>query len=197
MINLLPPKRLLEIRTSRSNSVLRRYIELVGLSAVFLAAIVVGSYYFLQAQRDNTQKIVDLNDQKLRELEPVQKQAEDLSQTINTIAGLQSKDIQFSSLLTQIGGVMPPGAVLSGLQFSLEDLEAPLAISAEVEAQEKAAVLRNNLIESKLFARADIQNISSKEQPGATAPATTSRYKFTAVINAYFEKGATATGSTP
>ncbi|MCA9309075.1 hypothetical protein KC973_01745, partial [Candidatus Saccharibacteria bacterium] len=141
MINLLPPQKLANIRIARGNTTLRRYLELLlALLAVIIAAL-VSSYYFLGAQKANQQSIVDTEMARVAELEPVQKQAEQLSATINTIASLSSRDVTFSNLLVQIGGLMPEGSVLTGLQFSTEDYDSPLIISAQIESEAKAAIL--------------------------------------------------------
>ena len=137
----------------------------------------------------------------MQQLEPVQKQAEDLSQTVNTISGLLSRNIKFSDMLTQIGSIMPPGSVLTGLQFSIEDVESPLVVSAQVDNAQKAAVLRNNLASSPLFKKAEIKNITQIEKKSDTNPpsvstepvlpttdtSTRDSYTYTTVINAYFK----------
>lgn len=202
MINLLPPDRVLNIRLARSNTILRRYIELIIFGALVLLAAILVARYFFGIQNDNIQRTVDLNSAKIADLEPVQKQAEELSATVNTISGLLSRNVKFSNMLAQIGGIMPPGSVLTGLKFSLEDMEAPLVVSAQVDNEQKAAVLRNNLATSSLFDKAEIKNITKIEEETATTPATTatvpaltatpspvSAYKFTTVINAYFKPG--------
>lgn len=202
MINLLPPVRVLDIRLARKNTVLRRYIELIIVGALVLLAAILVARYFFGIQNDSIQHTVDLNNTKIAKLEPVQKQAEELSATVNTISGLLSRNVKFSDMLTQIGGIMPPGSVLTGLKFSLEDVEAPLVVSAQVDNEQKAAILRNNLAASNLFEKAEIKNITKIEEeettataPTATAtvpelttaPKPTSIYKFTTVINAYFK----------
>lgn len=197
MINLLPPARLTNLRIARSNTVLRRYIELTVVGMLVLAAAIAGAYYFLKVQQDNTQKTADINQTKIVGLESVQKQAEQLSLTINTIAGLMSQNVKFSDTLVEIGGRMPEGSVLTGLQFSIEDFKSPLVISAKVDSESKAAVLRNNLASSKLFSKAEIQNIVAIKDEASTTQTTdptaapvvteTSPYKYTTTINAYFK----------
>jgi Tfp pilus assembly protein PilN len=198
MINLLPPERNLNMRIARNNTILRRYLELVLVSFVIIAAAVAGAYYFLYSQQQSVEKTVAINQAKVKELEPVQKQAEELSVTINTIAGLMSKNVKFSDMLTQIGGIMPEGSVLTGLQFSLENLSSPLVVSAQVGSEERAAVLRNNLASSPLFKDAKIVTITEikSEDSAGDASATTpvapqaeSPYKYTTTINAYFKDG--------
>jgi len=195
MINLLPPKRLLNMRVARSNTELRRYVELTAVSMVVLAVAVAAAYYFLDNQYRDSKQVAAINQAQVDKLKPVQEQAEQLSATVSTISGLLSTNVKFSDMLVQIGGLMPSGSVLTGTQFSLEDLEAPLVVSAQVETEEKAAVLRNNLVHSPLFSKAEIKSIIEiKEEPGlATADASTStaqnaRYKYTTTINAYFKE---------
>lgn len=203
MINLLPPARLTNLRIARSNTVLRRYVELTVLSVLFLMLAVFAAYYLLHVQQVNTQRTVDINQAKIKKLEPIQQQAEQLSLTVNTIAGLMSHNVKFSDTLVQIGKLMPDGSALTGLQFSIEDSKLPLVISAEVDSQQKAAILRNNLAGSAIFSRADIQSIielkekddtstttpsSDTAAPTNTSTTTVSRYKYTTTINAYFKE---------
>ena len=196
MINLLPPKRLLNMRIARSNTELRRYVELTAVSMIVLALAVAAAYYFLDNQHSDTKQVVAINQAQVKELEPVQKQAEQLSATVSTISGLLSTNVKFSDMLVQIGGLMPSGSVLTGTQFSLEDLEAPLVVSAQVDSEEKAAILRNNLANSSLFSDAVIKSIIEiDEQPAVAAEGQVPeepkelRYKYTTTINAYFKKG--------
>lgn len=204
MINLLPPKILLNKQIARSNTILRRYIELTIISMVVISAAVVAASYFLTSQKEDVQKTVTLNKEKVVELAPVQKQGEELSATVTTISSLFSHNVNFSEMLTQIGGITPPGAVLTGLQFSTDDFKSPLVVTAKVESAERGAVLRNNLAASELFSRADIQSISQAEDSdtsstpvaptpgGEPAPVIEqqSQYRFTAVISAYFQENA-------
>ncbi len=201
MINLLPPTRLLNMRIARANTNIRRYIELIAMSIIVLVLAVVAAFYFLNSQQSNAKAAADLHAAQVAELEPVQKQAEDLSATINTISRLLSQNVKFSEMLTQIGGLMPTGSILTGLQFSIEDLEAPLVVSAEVDSEEKAAILRNNLESSDLFERASLVSIVQIEEdesstpapteegaPASSQPVLTNPYKFTTTINVYLKK---------
>lgn len=195
MINLLPPKRLLDIRIARRNTSLRRYVELSVVSTGVLVLAVVASFYFLNTQRVNTQKTFDINEQKVKQLEPVQAQAQQLSVTVNTISRLLSRNIRFSEMLTSIGGLMPSGSSLTGLQLSIEDLNAPLVVGANIDTEAKAAVLRNNLLSSSLFTKADIVSIIEIKDDAKNESAVNSSdtqgvpnpYKYTVTINAYLK----------
>ena len=204
MINLLPPKDRQAIEVAKRNTILRRYLELAILGVLLLALLIVGSFYFLKIQEKNTRKTLDLNNQKLNELIPVQEEAEKLSSSINTISSLINDDAKFSKMLVEIGQLMPANSVLSGLQISSVDKDAPLSITAQVNNEQTAAILRNNLVASDLFEKAEIKTITKigEESSGAIAPSTGSTapqtatdaqkkdspYKFIVVIDAYFKK---------
>ncbi len=201
MINLLPPKLLLDKQTARSNTVLLRYVELTLISMVVIGLSIFVASYFLNSQKNDVQQTVALNNKKVTELAPIQNQGEELSATVKTISGLFSHNANFSEMLTAIGGVTPSGVILTGLQFSTEDFKSPLVITAKIESAERGAVLRNNLAASDLFSRADIQSITQAEDadtssvPVAPSPdgqinqstKKQSKYRFTAIINAYFK----------
>jgi Tfp pilus assembly protein PilN len=210
MINLLPPKRVLGIKVARNNTILRRYLELSIMAMLILCATVFAAHYFIHLQNVHTQTAVTLGEVKIKELEPVNKKAEELSKTVNIIDSLISRNIKFSELLVKLGAVMPDGSVLTGLQFSVDSLDSPLVISAQINDEQKAAILRNNLAGSDLFERVEIKNITLNEassgtasstttpatpviqQPGLTttsAAGETSQYRYTAKLDAYFKTG--------
>ena len=202
MINLLPPQKLANIRIARANTTLRRYIELLLLALFVIAASILAAYYLLRIQQANVQTVADTNKATIAQLEPVQKQAEQLSETINTIASISSRDVTFSNMLVNIGGLMPDGTVLTGLQVSVEDFSSPLVITAEVDNEAKGAVLLNNIKSSDIFKDAEIQSITkidTTDQTSSTSTSTTtptpstdttpvSPYTYTVVINAHFKQ---------
>ena len=206
MINLLPPKRVFGIKVARNNTILRRYLELTLMAMLFLCATVLIAHYFIHQQNVNTRTAIELEEVKLKELEPINKKAEDLSKTVNIIDNLISRNIKFSELLVKLGAVMPDGSVLTGLQFSVDSLDSPLVVSAQINDEQKAAILRNNLAGSDLFERVEIKNITLSEEStnsaGSSVPSSAPvaspsvapvvpvvQYKYSTKIDAYFKKG--------
>lgn len=193
MINLLPPRERIDIELSKKNSVLRRYVELLLLAVLIVFVVIAGSLYYLKQQENNTRQSLELNSEKMKELEASQEEAQQLSTTINTIAALLSRDLTFSAMLKDIGTLMPSGAVLSGLELSGTDTKAPLIVSARIENEQVAAVLRNNLANSELFDKAEIVSITKVGTENDSSSSSSSqnsqvddKYKYTTLINAYF-----------
>lgn len=204
MINLLPPQTRTNLRIARSNTVLLRYVELLTIVLLITITAYVAGQYFLSTQQRNVQSVVDVNAKTASKLEESQKEAEQLSSAINIISGLLSREISFSQMLEQTSALLPQGSVLTGLQFSIEDLKSPLVITAQVDSEAKAAILLKNLQASDLFEDTQLVNISQIKSEESTSVlstpigesqnpvVSTSPYKFTAVINAFLkpvEKG--------
>lgn len=220
MINLLPSDRLLERRLAKSNTQLRLYL-IIAIAGAFLviAALFVAEKFLLSHRQDVESQLI-INQSKAKELAPVQEDAKKLSLTINTISGLFGDEVRFSDLFTEVGGLTPSGTVLTGLQLSVDSLDAPLTITALTQDESRAIVLRENLEKSDLFKSAEIKSISRNETAANSStpesPDTnsstnnndtnnstdqtegqdlTSKYGFTVIIDAVFDKGATNASS--
>lgn len=201
MINLLPPKQRLEIRTAKQNSLLRRYLELSIVGVMVLTLLIIGSHYYLSMQERNSKKTVELNQDKIKELQSIEADAEDLSTTLQLIATIISGDVKFSTMLTEIGSLMPPKSVLTGLELTNIDEKTPLLITAAIDQEEKAAILKNNLETSSLFERAYVRRIYTTDSQETTSVTTTNsqnnrddeskddtdEYKYLTEIEVYFK----------
>lgn len=190
MINLLPPKRLTLITIARRNSVLLNYILLIAGGALFLFLVIIIGGHYLGKQHKAAFQQSEADAKSIKDYQPVEQKAKELSSTINTIAGLFAKDLKFSDLLTQIGSVMPEGAVLTSLRFSIDELDSPLEIKAQVDSQEKAAVLRNNLDSSNLFSSAEIVDITAITTVSTATGGTVGPYRYNTTLNVKFKKSA-------
>lgn len=183
MINLLPPKRLMNMRLAKSNTILSRYIKLLLISMIILGGIVAGAYYFLDIQQQRAAEAQRLDQKRIDALLPYHEQAQQLSTTVSTIANVMSSDVAFSNMLTQIGNLMPSGAALTGIQLSAEDLSAPLVVSAHVDTEQRAVVLLNNLNQSDLFERAQIRTIQLIDSENES----TKSYNYIVTLDVYMK----------
>jgi len=176
MINLLPPEKKQDIKYGRLNIILIQYVVLAMVVTVTLLGIVVlGSNKLSSVQKD-IQKEVKASELKVNDLRGYHEQAQQISNQVQTLSNLFSREVKFSELLTSIGGVMPTGSSLTQLTLS-DDRTLPLSLTADVTSEEVAAVLRKNLEESDIFEKADIVSLTAQNNIG-------SDYKFQVSINA-------------
>lgn len=180
MINLLPPEQKQAIKFGRINLVLMQYIILAIITIVALLGIVVIGAQKLSSVQTEIRSEVKSGQTEVDSLKGYHDQANQISSQIETLSKLFAQEIKFSQLLTSIGGVMPNGSALTQLSLN-EDRTLPILLTAQVESEETAAVLRKNLEESDIFDKADIVSLSAQED-------VTSKYGYQVTINVTFSE---------
>lgn len=158
MINLLPSQVKEAMRYARLNIVLVQYVILTVCVALALGIVMFFGLRIISQDERSLNMSIEEKDRQVAELRPDLQKAEQLSSTITTVASLLDSEIRFSVLLNEIGAVMPTGARLTSLELT-GDAAAPLSLTAELDSESLAPVLQQNLINSALFAGADIQQI--------------------------------------
>ncbi|MBI2007848.1 hypothetical protein HYU82_00320 [Candidatus Saccharibacteria bacterium] len=183
MINLLPNDYKLGLRYGRLNIRLSQWL---GISALMIAGLVlilgVGWLYMGQQIKDLNRSIATTEGQlKTQNLEGVREQADEISQNIKVINKVLGREIRFSSLIQDIGKVMPPGAVLTTLTLS-EKVTGAVDLNASVTNSDTAAQIAVNLSDPKnnIFAKVDIVNVICSSEPVT--------YPCTATLRALFDK---------
>ena len=172
MINLLPSDYGASLRYSHLNIVLRRWLIAALLACGGLVLILAVSWMYITQQSKNLTKNIDSVNQQLQaeDLAGTQKRANDITSNIKIINQVLSREIRFSGLITQIGSVMPPGTVLSGL--TLAKVDGGLDLSANARDYTSAAQIAVNLSDPKnmIFDKVDIVNINCYSTSGNAYP---------------------------
>jgi hypothetical protein len=183
MINLLPDDYKIRLRYGRLNI---RLIKWIAISFVLLGVLLLifgFSWLYLNRQINNLNKsiVITENQLKAQNLEEVRKQAEEISQNIKIINQVISREIRFSSLIQEIGRVMPPGTVLSKLALS-EKVDGGLDLDARTVNADAAAQIAVNLSDPKnnIFNKVDIVKVICSTEPVA--------YPCVATLRALFDK---------
>ena len=182
MINLLPNDYKLHLRYGRLNVRLGQWLLF---SVIIIAGLVLilglGWLYMDQQTKDLDRSIAATQAQlKNQNLEQVRDQADEISQNIKVINQVLSREIRFSSLIQEIGKVMPSGTVLSSLTLS-NRVAGAVDLNTNTKNAVAAAQIAVNLSDPKnnLFAKVDIVNVncSSEDKP----------YPCTATLRALFD----------
>src|SRR5450755_3742504 len=128
MINLLPPQTKENIRYSKLNQYVMRYIRLLVVVIVVLAAAFAGTWYYVhqqvaQATRDTADKQATIAGYNT-----LQTQANSANSRLTAISAIQAGQTKFSQLLDDLAAVMPKGAVLSSITLTGSDT-TPVQVS--------------------------------------------------------------------
>lgn len=172
MINLMPADYHAELRLSHLNSILRRWIAATLLATGGLVFIMVAGWIYIDQQNRNlSHSINTLNLQlQAQDLAGTQAKAKAISSNIKIINQVLSREIKFSDLIKQIGSVMPPGTVLSGL--TLSKIDGALDLAADARDSTSAAQIAVNLSDpsSKIFDKVDIVNVNCSSTAAGPYP---------------------------
>ena len=178
MINLRPPELKEDVKYAKYNVTLVQYmIVALGTVGVIIFLMLFGKQTLTNTKND-IERLLATDRAKAAALQEVNQEATTLSATVDTIGALLDEEVKFSYLLREIGSIMPPGAKLSALSLS-QDSTQPVRLTVDLVTAEKAGVLQQNLLESRLFIGADILSVA---QAGA---GTT--YGFAADLQAYYD----------
>lgn len=183
MINLLPADYGAQLRHSHQSSILHRWLVVGILASVGLALVMAVGWIYIEQQNKNLSRNLDVVQTQLnsQDLAGTQKKAKEITNNIKIINQVLSREIRFSGLITQIGSVMPPGTILSGLTLSKVDGALDLAVSARDYASASQIAINLSDPKNKIFDKVDIVNISCSATSGSAYPCS-------AVFRALFSK---------
>lgn len=182
MINLAPTSYKESLRYARRNTLLWHWL-LGFLIMITLASstIILGKMYL---QRE-TSRYVALNEETEGQL-----QADNIEETLNQIEGVSnnlkliiqvlSNRVIFSKLITQVGSVMPPGAVLADIEIG--EVEGGIDLTAKSTDYNTATQVQVNLQDpsNKLFDEVDLVSVECNSESVV--------YPCTAIMRALFTK---------
>lgn len=160
MINLMPPQIKEDLLYARRNVLLVQYCILAGVVSVALVAIMSFGLTLMNSDEGAIKDAISEREATLATLKTNEDQARVLAGQITTISALLNKELDYSDIIVQIGGLIPEGATLQNLNLLQTVKTEPLTLTVIVDEQAKGAVLQQNFESSPLFSGADIQTIS-------------------------------------
>lgn len=180
MINLLPPEVKIARQFGRRNLTLLSYSFMLLLIGAASALVMFFNAGLAARDISNLNDEIAIKQNQAANLMKTRDELEKLGSDLGTIEKLYDGEIIFSTLIPQIGSLLPTGAVLNGLTLT-GGVDDPLNLEIDMESQELAAVFQQNLVNSDIFEAADIASITSKGEGGAD-----DKYLFSATVTAKF-----------
>ena len=184
MINLLPT----DVKKARMYGRRNRRLVSYSIGVVTIGLIAISITLFNMQNIANDQKQIKqemaLREAEVANLEKSQKEVEAIAGQLKTIDKLYSGEVKFSELIPKIGALLPNGVVLNALTLT-GGKSSPLQLDIDMDQQNLAAVLQQNLVKSDLFDAVDISAITTK---GATTSKPGQRvYPYGATLVASFK----------
>jgi hypothetical protein len=160
-----------------------------------MATVVLGGVYIDNSKNHLSTSIeqtkATITSQKL---DKTQVEAQNLSGGVKLIVQVLSKEIQFSKLLEQLGGLMPAGATLGNVQLS-NKVNGALDLTANAVDYQSATQVQVNLQDPKnnLFEKVDTISVSCTDGSASTSGTVNARYKCQIIVRALFKADAAVT----
>lgn len=185
MINLLPTETKKGLIYARRNTQLRKWcIIFFAAIAGVVIIVVLGQLYMDRSIKSYASQAAATSEQlKNQKLEETQKKVTDISNSLQLVLQVLSREILFSKLIQQMGTAIPPGAALSDL--SINKVEGGIDLRFNAADYSTATQVHVNLQDpgNKIFDKADLLNIVCVAT-GAPDP----RYPCQVAIRAQFAK---------
>lgn len=185
MINLLPPDLKHSYHYARRNTSLVRILGVFGAGFAGLVALTIAGLFFLQQASNTYTNQAEVTRTSLKEQKQgeVEKEVQDISNSLKLAVQVLSKEVLFSKLLKQLAVITPSNATLSGM--SISQLQGGVDITAKTADYNAATQLQVNLQDpnNKIFDKADIVSVTCTSDPD-----TPTKYPCTVIIRALFAK---------
>ena len=182
MINLLPPELKKEYRYARHNSRLLHWVIIFAIGLIGAGLLTAGGVYYLHRTTKSYANQVSSTETQLKaqKLTEIQGQVTEISNNLQLVVRVLSKEILFSQLLNQLGIVTPSNTILTNLAIS--QTQGAIDITAQTTDYAAATQLQANLADpnNKIFTKTDLVSINCAN----TAPNT--QYPCTVTLRALF-----------
>jgi Tfp pilus assembly protein PilN len=184
MINLLPPEIKQDYRYARRNRILINWTSACLFGLIGISLISGIGLYYMDNSIHNYNDVAAVDEKKLKQenVNSYKAQVASISNNLNLMVHVLSKEILFSDLLNRLGSITPANVLLTNL--SIDQNQSAIDISAVSSNYNAATQLQINLQDpnNQVFTKADIISITCVTPKQATNP----NYPCTANIRALF-----------
>lgn len=181
MINLLPPNQRKELAAARTNTLLLRYVILLGILIGIIIVEIGIVYVILNNDKNNNQATINDNNAKTANYAPIKKQADEFRTNLLIAKYILGKQIPYTTLMLAIANGLPEGAVIDQLALDPNSFGKPTTLTVKTTSYEMAIQIKTALQQimvnkTPLFSDVSFESVSSSES-------ATDQYAFSAVYN--------------
>lgn len=186
MINLLPSDMKQSLAFAHHNTKLIKVVIGLGIGTIGIVIIILAGLFYMHQEVNSANASIRDTEASLKQQNEVETIArvKDISSSLKLVVSVLSQEILFSTLLRQVGAVMPPNTVLQDLKLSNE-LEGALELQVGAKDYNSATQVQVNLEQrpDSIFEKADLINVNCKSGEDID-----SAYPCTASLTAVFSK---------
>lgn len=186
MINLIPHEDRRQLVAARTNTLLLRYVVLMGVFIGFLVIEMAAIYLFVSAGRTNNEAIIQENEAKTIQYNDVKQQATLFQSNLATAKYILGKQVPYTTLMLALANSLPEGAILEKLSIDPATFDTPTTLSVKTTSYDRAIQIKTALQNAKvnntpLFSSVSFQSVSVSE-------GDKTGYPYTAIYNITYSK---------
>ena len=186
MINLMPRDDRRQLAAARTNSLLLRYVILMGIFIAFLVVEMVAVYFIVSAGKANNELIIQENEAKTVEYTDVKQQAALFRSNLATAKYILGKQVPYTTLMLALANNLPEGAILEKLSIDPATFDTPTTLSVKTVSYDRSVQVKTALQNAKINNTPLFSSVSF--QSDSTSEADKSSYPYTAVYNVTYSK---------
>ena len=165
MINLLPSDYRKQLAAARTNTLLLRYVMLLGAFIAVLLLEIGVVYLFLNAEKARNEATIADSAARTRGFEPIRKEAEQFKSDLATAKHILGKQVPYSELILAIANNLPTNVVIDTLTIDPTTFGSPSTLNVHTGSYEEAIAARSALSamkfgEEPIFTEVSFQSVS-------------------------------------
>lgn len=181
MINLLSPDDRRQLAAARTNTLLRRYVILLGLVIVVLVIEMAGVSLFLKMDKQRSEQLIAENEQKTIEFNTTKAEAAKFTSDLATAKFILDKQVDYVAMLTGVARALPRDATLDTLSLNPETFGTPTTMTIRTSSYGSAVEVKKVMQTSPLFSDVSFLSVTRQDTESDPRP-------YTAVYNVTFSK---------
>lgn len=186
MINLMSPQDRKELAAARTNTLLLRYVTLLGAFIGLLVLEIGIVYVVIGTDKARNETTIAENTAKTVEYGPTRQQAENFRANLATAKYILDKQVPYTTLILTLANNLPDGAVLESLTVDPASFGTPTTLNIRTTSYQrsidvKTALQNIKLNDKPLFSSVAFASVTESSEAGGS-------YPYTGVYNVTYAK---------
>lgn len=180
MINLLSLEDQRQLRAARTNSLLLRYVVLLGIILLFLIVEMGGAYFVLSNTNSASQQQIDSNNAKTASYADTKLKFTNFSRDLSTAKYILGQQVPYTTILLKLAATLPENTTLDSIEINPATFGTPSTLTVNTGSYEQAVNVKTTFQQSDIFTDVNFVSLARVDN---TPP------RFIATYNVTYSKG--------
>lgn len=189
MINLLPPEAAKQLRASRHNSILLRYLMGTGVVLVLIIVVYAGAYIMMRSAESASTTISQENQAKIARLKAIETKAKAYKGDLDIAKSIFNSELSYTTALHKVASALPAGAVVESLDLNPTITGQPITLLVSATTKTIALSVKDTLEKAGIASNITIASLQEQGSDGKSdQQATSAEYPIQINLNLTFQK---------